>query len=299
MIGSDLESALEAAITGVRAPHAWLIAGPRSPAMRRFVDRAAWRIVQDSWPSENDDISDEVAAHPDIDVLIKGVHEEGPSKGKPKTVIDVGQVRQLRGRVLTRPTLGERRAAIIDSIDECNEAAANALLKILEEPPGSTTFLLIAHRPGRILPTIRSRCRLLTWRGPSAGGAAGEGALAALQEVYPSEAAAFDALDLAAVDRALCEIAAHGDPDNRLRVELAKSLTGVTNRPKLAASVMMASALLHRAARDGDACDVEPLLNAQAKLRPLIDAVAAAEDPATIAMVTSGALATIARVRRA
>ena len=53
------------------------------------------------------------------------------------------------------------RIAIIDSADDLNRNAANALLKLIEEPPGRSLFLLIAHRPGRILPTIRSRCRLL------------------------------------------------------------------------------------------------------------------------------------------
>jgi DNA polymerase-3 subunit delta' len=53
------------------------------------------------------------------------------------------------------------RIAIIDSADELNRNAANALLKIIEEPPARSLFLLVAHRPGRILPTIRSRCRLL------------------------------------------------------------------------------------------------------------------------------------------
>jgi DNA polymerase-3 subunit delta' len=53
------------------------------------------------------------------------------------------------------------RIAIIDSADELNRNAANALLKLIEEPPPRSLFLLVAHRPGRILPTIRSRCRLL------------------------------------------------------------------------------------------------------------------------------------------
>jgi DNA polymerase-3 subunit delta' len=53
------------------------------------------------------------------------------------------------------------RIGIIDSADDLNRNAANALLKLIEEPPGKSLFLLIAHRPGRILPTIRSRCRLL------------------------------------------------------------------------------------------------------------------------------------------
>ena len=56
---------------------------------------------------------------------------------------------------------GGQRTAIIDSLDEMNTAAANALLKLLEEPPANVTFFLIAHQPARLLPTIRSRCREL------------------------------------------------------------------------------------------------------------------------------------------
>ena len=56
---------------------------------------------------------------------------------------------------------GGRRTAIIDSLDEMNTASANALLKLLEEPPANVTLFLIAHQPARLLPTIRSRCREL------------------------------------------------------------------------------------------------------------------------------------------
>src|SRR3546814_7075211 len=56
------------------------------------------------------------------------------------------------------------RAIIVDSIDDLARAAANALLKSLEEPPPATIFLLVSHAPGRLLPTIRSRCRMMRFQ---------------------------------------------------------------------------------------------------------------------------------------
>jgi DNA polymerase-3 subunit delta' len=64
---------------------------------------------------------------------------------------------------MTRGRSGHR-VAVIDSIDDCNVASANALLKILEEPPPQTTFFLISHRPGQLLPTIKSRCHNVALR---------------------------------------------------------------------------------------------------------------------------------------
>ena len=71
------------------------------------------------------------------------------------------RVDEVRGFIeemrMTRGRAGHR-IALIDPIDDCNASSANALLKILEEPPADTTFLLVSHRPGSLLPTIKSRC---------------------------------------------------------------------------------------------------------------------------------------------
>jgi DNA polymerase III subunit delta' len=84
--------------------------------------------------------------------------------GKPfqlKRNINIDQIRAMQQRLHTRPTLGSRRVIIIDPADDLEKSAANALLKSLEEPPQGTHFLLVAHRPGRLLATIRSRCRMV------------------------------------------------------------------------------------------------------------------------------------------
>src|SRR3546814_19245555 len=61
----------------------------------------------------------------------------------------------------TTPSMSPRRVVLIDAVDDLERGGANALLKSLEEPPAGTIFLLVSHAPGRLLPTIRSRCRLL------------------------------------------------------------------------------------------------------------------------------------------
>ena len=79
-----------------------------------------------------------------------------------RTEIVVDDVRELGGFMHLKPAAGGWRVVVIDSIDELNRNAANALLKVLEEPPAQALMLLVSHAPGRLLPTIRSRCRRLT-----------------------------------------------------------------------------------------------------------------------------------------
>ncbi len=80
---------------------------------------------------------------------------------KLKSVITVDEARKLRGFFALSAADGGRRVVIVDTADEMNPNAANALLKLLEEPPERTTLFLISHQPSRLLPTIRSRCREL------------------------------------------------------------------------------------------------------------------------------------------
>jgi len=97
-------------------------------------------------------------AHPDLLVLERIV--EG---GKTKKAISVDQARQLPEFFSKSPSQAKYRVAIIDAADDLNINAANALLKILEEPPESGVLFLVTHAPGRLLATIRSRCRRLSF----------------------------------------------------------------------------------------------------------------------------------------
>ena len=106
--------------------------------------------------------------HPDIHVLTNlpkdDKEEKKREEGKPyetKRNIAIAQIRAMQQRLTTRPTLGERRAIIIDPADAMNGNTANALLKLLEEPPEHTVFVLVSSAPRRLLPTIRSQLRSL------------------------------------------------------------------------------------------------------------------------------------------
>lgn len=94
-------------------------------------------------------------AHPDI-------HHLAPEGASDEIRID--EVRSLIGRVALRPFNAKRQVAILDRVERLTEEAANSLLKILEEPPGATTFLLLTAQLPHCLPTILSRCQLIRCR---------------------------------------------------------------------------------------------------------------------------------------
>ena len=88
----------------------------------------------------------------------EGSDEGGKSKRKPSNQIRIEQTRALRGFLNVGSHRGGRRVAIVHPAEDMNTATANSLLKGLEEPPPGAIFLLVSHRPARLLPTIRSRC---------------------------------------------------------------------------------------------------------------------------------------------
>jgi len=158
-----------------RMPHAWLIGGPRGIGkatlayrMARFVlaypDQASAAVQQArtlALPADNATVR-RIAAQGHSDLLaLERVEDE---KGKMPTVIPVELVRKTIGFFGSTAGEGGWRVCIVDSADELNAAGANALLKTLEEPPAKSLLLVISHAPGRLLPTIRSRCRRLALR---------------------------------------------------------------------------------------------------------------------------------------
>jgi DNA polymerase-3 subunit delta' len=100
-------------------------------------------------------------AHPGLLVLKRGFN---PETGKPMTVLGVDEIRRLGGFFGLTSGAGGWRVAIIDAADDMNDAAANALLKVLEEPPARSMLILLAHAPAKLVSTIRSRCQLLRLR---------------------------------------------------------------------------------------------------------------------------------------
>jgi DNA polymerase-3 subunit delta' len=158
---------LEAQARG-RLHHAWLLCGPEGLGKATFAYRAARRLLGAAPdPSRgplgtrpDDPVSQLVTAqsHPDLLVL-----ERLSENGKVKKSISVDQARDLPEFFSKSPSRAAYRVAIIDTADDLNINAANALLKVLEEPPERGVLFLVTHAPGRLLATIRSRCRRLAF----------------------------------------------------------------------------------------------------------------------------------------
>jgi DNA polymerase-3 subunit delta' len=157
-------------------PHALLIHGPQGVGKLKLAERVAQLLLCEAAdPARKPCGACEGCRwylggnHPDFrrvepEALAPPVEAEGeeatPSvrKGKPSEEIKVDQVRQLAGFLNIGSHRGRRRVALVHPADEMNDHAANALLKGLEEPPGGAMFVLVSHRPMRLLATIRSRC---------------------------------------------------------------------------------------------------------------------------------------------
>ncbi|MGH6908582.1 MAG: DNA polymerase III subunit delta' [Phenylobacterium sp.] len=170
LIGHEAaETAFEASRQRGRLHHAWLLTGPEGVGKATFAYRAARRLL--GAPADpahgilgaNPDhpVSRQIIArsHPDI-LVIERVGEDG----KVRKVIPVDDARRLAEFFSKSPASAPHRVAIVDAADDLNINAANALLKTLEEPPERGILLMISHSPGRLLPTIRSRCRRLAFQ---------------------------------------------------------------------------------------------------------------------------------------
>ncbi len=157
-------SAFEHSWAENRLHHAWLLAGPRGLGKAAFAWRAARRLLgaapvgPELASAADDPVNRLIAAraHPDLLVL-----ERETEDGKPRRNIPVDEARRLPEFFSKAPALAPYRVAIIDAADDLNVNSANAVLKTLEEPPPRGVLLLVTHAPGRLLPTIRSRCRRL------------------------------------------------------------------------------------------------------------------------------------------
>ncbi len=163
---ADAERRFLDAHAQTRLHHAWLIEGPEGIGKSRFALRLATYLLGARGPKsapldadETDPVWRAVSAgsHPDLRVLQRGLND----KGKLMQDISVDQIRALTEFFTMKPALGGCRIGLIDAIDETNKSGANALLKTLEEPPPKCVLFLINHGREPILPTIRSRCRVL------------------------------------------------------------------------------------------------------------------------------------------
>ena len=176
LVGQDAaEAEMLEAMRSDRLHHAWLIAGPRGTGKATLAYRAARALLATDGAPAALELPDEhpvarrirAGSEPRLAVLRR---EWDEARGRIPDAIGVEPVRALIARLSLSAADGGRRVVIVDAADEMNPNAANALLKLLEEPPARTVLLLVAHRPSALLPTIRSRCRVLRLRplGPEA-----------------------------------------------------------------------------------------------------------------------------------
>ncbi len=170
--GERAGEAFAKAITRGRVHHAWLLVGPEGVGKSTFAYRAARRLLGAA-PSEDhgalgaapdDSVSRLVAARSHPDLMVVQLDSED---GKSRKQIPVEEARGLPEFFAMTPALASWRVAIVDKADDLNSSGANALLKILEEPPPRGIILLACNRPAALLPTIRSRCRLLRIEPPT------------------------------------------------------------------------------------------------------------------------------------
>ncbi|HTS40491.1 MAG TPA: DNA polymerase III subunit delta' [Xanthobacteraceae bacterium] len=189
---AEAEAALLDAYRSGRIPHAWLIGGERGIGKATLAYRLARFVLAHPNPAAPTVQKAQTLAVPADHPVARRIASQSHSDllALERTLNDKGKLRQdiavddvRRSVPFFGSTAGEGgwRVAIVDAVDELNAAGANALLKIVEEPPPRALLLLVSHAPGRALATIRSRCRRLSLR-PLAAADVAKAAAAALGE---------------------------------------------------------------------------------------------------------------------
>ncbi|WP_040610397.1 DNA polymerase III subunit delta' [Oceaniovalibus guishaninsula] len=262
------ERAFLSAFIGDRLHHAWLITGPRGVGKATFAWRLARFLLAAPQSAETLDIADDhpvasrIAAlsEPRLFLLRPGAD---PRTGTLRRDITVDRARALKSFLQMSSADGGRRAVIVDSADQLNVQAANAILKLLEEPPADTVFFLVSHAPARLLPTIRSRCRVLRCGPLNASDMAdalkaagldpgGDGpVLAQLAAGSVGEAARLLQEDGPAIYADLVALFADDGIDRPRLLKLADGLAGAANAARFDALVRLIDLLLARLARQG------------------------------------------------
>ncbi len=172
---AEAEAALLSAYRGGRIPHAFLIVGPKGIGKATLAYRMARFVMAHPDPAASDigkaaslavddgnPVARRIAAQGQPDFLV--IERVLNDKGVMHKLIRVEDVRETVPFFGSTAREGGWRVAIVDAVDELNASGANALLKVLEEPPERALLLLVSHSASRVLPTIRSRCRIVTLR---------------------------------------------------------------------------------------------------------------------------------------
>ena len=300
------------ALGSARMHHAWILTGLKGLGKAQFARAAAAQLVAEPGIKQPP-----LEMHPDILIPehppenkeeVKKREDGQPYKRKRSIPID--EVRTLQRRLTTRPTLGNRRVVIIDPADDLEKNAANALLKSLEEPPEGTFFLLVTHRLGRLLPTLRSRCRVLRFTpladdqieailresAPGADAATRAAAIAAA-EGSPGAALEFVAQDLGKLHQLMLRLIAEGDEHFALRGALAEEIGARPDRERQQAAVDLARAVVaaelgQEVTRDGRVIEAHGQLVRLGAQLPTYNF-----DPGLVAMELGALLAALAMPR--
>lgn len=244
-----------------RLPHALLLCGPAGSGKRLFAEHLA-RALLCEHPQKDGSACGHCADctwlasgnHPDFFTLIPAAdageqeagtegNESGKKEKAKSSQILIEQIRSLQTslEVGGGGHAGGRRVVLIDPAEAMNVAAANALLKALEEPPGNTVYLLVSHSPRRLLPTIRSRCQVRLFPHPSYGEAV---AWMSARGVENAALLGFaGGLPIAACDYAKGAFA-------EIRTRLAEDLTSIRGRDPLRLAAEWESRLKTKAALD-------------------------------------------------
>ena len=296
--------------------HAWLLAGPKGVGKASFAAAAARRVLAEAAgpPFDLPGIESppdhpivkliDAGSHPDMRWLERLPREKGEGLARD---ITIAQVRKLGEFMAMSAVMSDWRVAVIDTLDELNKEASNALLKILEEPPPRTIFLLVTHAPGRLLPTIRSRCRRLDFQtldddamasilehGASQLNAGERSRIVAMAAGSAGRAMAFSELDLAKLEDSAIAILRQGDPTNARRSALATELGRKGAAERYAAFLDLVPALIAREARSLHGSSQQRALEAYGKARELAAiAPRVSLDPASTVFQLGGIMAKI------
>lgn len=299
--------------------HAWLLAGPKGVGKATFALTAARRVLAEAaGPSFDLPELETPDDHPIVKLITAGSHPDmrwlerlvNEKTGNLARNISVDQVRELGDFMGLTAALSPWRVAAIDSVDDLEPAAANALLKILEEPPANTLFFLVSHAPGRLLPTIRSRCRRLDFL------CLDDDAMTSVLEVRAPQlraderkrivatsggsvgrALAFAELGLIEFEEAALAILRQGDPTNSRRSDLASVLGRKAAVDRYAAFLDLTPSLIAREAKILEGAERERALDAYAKARELATlAPRLSLDPAATVFQIGGILAAVPKV---
>lgn len=253
------------AVESGKLHHGWLLRGPRGVGKSRLAIQFAMHLLGNGDGELSANAETQVGrliaagSHPDFRIVRRPVDD----KGKQKSEIPVDSVRALSEFFSMRPAMGGWRIAIIDSVDEMNRHGENAILKTLEEPPSRAVLFLISHGEQLLLPTVRSRCRVLrcgalseheTLSSLAQAGVMGSRAdeIARIAPGRPGRALELEGADAGAAADAISSAVRHLADSDARSLHTALTHAAKSDAAMAAAMESLRASLQKRAARESD-----------------------------------------------